>query len=173
MEIKIERHGFFLYSEEDVVHLSIGNHCTVEDIYREYRTGSLWKMYEIRAIRDVFPDCEVIRNGINSYDVHAKRINKKYEIRSVTTSVHFTKSTDHKFRGEYLPEDLEEKLETVHGFLIVDVLLFPAVEWWYLSTVEVRKLLEKGILNKKGLTSRARFYTAIEYLTGLSLDVYK
>jgi len=162
----MNRHGVIHYTEDDIRYIAIGNHMKESDVYEMYRTGCCWKLYE-RAFIRMFPAGKVVVNG-KGYDLILN--DQRFEIRCLNGYVQFSQSSNTGKGRDFSEKSLRTKMEEIVGYIIIDVLSFPHVDWWYIMVDEIKELRKEKLISKKTAADRCRFYRALEYLTADEYD---
>ena len=102
------------------------------------------------------------RSRGGGFDVRDDR-GREWEIRSV--GKHGTYFCPSRMLGSgrtFLEEGFLAKLTEVDGFVLVDVLGFPALDWWKVPADQIRSWWEAGLLGSSTRIARSRLLALLE-----------
>ena len=86
---------------------------------------------------------------------------KKWEVRSLTKGVYFNPSKDVGSGRSFKEASFLTKLKLLEGFIIADILEFPKVQIYKISSNKILSLYQSGLLGKRAQVSRKKFMSII------------
>lgn len=125
----------------------------MERLFRDGRTAA---PFMEETIAFTFDDWKRVP-GNKDHDV-VDDIERKWEVRCMTTGISFAPSNTMGAGREFSEEALLEKLKAIEGYLICDVFKFPKVDVYPVSAERVHDLWNNYQLGANARIDRKRFF---------------
>ena len=87
--------------------------------------------------------------------------NNKWEVRSLTKNVYFTPSNQVGSGRSFNKLGFLEKINQIEGYFVTDIIKFPEIPYYKLTSNQVKRWWNDGKLGTKASVSRNRFYDLI------------
>jgi hypothetical protein len=150
----------------DVKALSQGMRITEQEVIDYFTDGRRVSfVMERRIAREVFQGKLSSSEG-KAWDIEDEN-GDRWEVRSLSKKIYFCPSYMVGKGRKFDEPGFLQKLETIRGYAISDITLFPEVQVWLIEGREVLDWYRRGELGKGTHTSRARALKLFKQSIGL------
>ncbi len=147
--------------EWDVDALASALKISNEDVIEYFTDGRRVSFIVERRLRDELK-WELASSEGAGYDLISPQ-GQKWEVRSISKRGVYFNPSNQVGSGRSFDEDkFMEKLNEIEGFILADIVNFPEINVYFISSLDVIRWYKKGELGIRAKISRKKFYAILE-----------